>query len=286
MILAMAGFAMEDLFIKLLSERLSVAQILLMSGLLGAPLFYMLLKSQGHRFWTAELLDRRVLIRTISEMLGGVLFVTALATGELSMVAVILQASPLLMVIGAAVFLGENVGWRRWVAVAVGFCGMLLVVRPGTATFDASVIWAILSIIMLAARDLSTRLVDPRIPSLQLSTAAFAIYIPTGLLLLLITPAQAVSPTDTEMMQLVACVAFGMLAYSAIVGATRIGEVSAIVPFRYSRLLFALLIAGIVLGERPDALTLLGAAILIASGLYTLYREARLRAKQAKATPH
>jgi len=179
---------------------------------------------------------------------------------------------------GAALFLGETVGWRRWMAIAVGLVGVLLIIRPGLQGFDAKSLLAVMGVIGLAARDLATRRIPAVTSSRVITFYAFSVSILTGWILLQlgVTGDVWITPDTGQRVQLGLAVIVGVVAYYAIVAATRIGEMSVIAPFRYSRLVFALIIGVMVFEERPDALTLLGALIIVASGIYTLWRESRL----------
>jgi len=178
---------------------------------------------------------------------------------------------------GAALFLGETVGWRRWSAIIIGLIGVLLIIRPGFEAFDPLSLLALVGVIGLSGRDLVTRAMPPGISSAKLAIYAFVTLVPTGWLLLAVQGQSNVMPGTADSWRLVASVFLGIAAYYTIVLATRIGDLSAISPFRYSRLVFALIVGAIAFGERPDALTLLGSAIIVGSGLYALLRESRLR---------
>ena len=275
MVLAMLGFAIEDMFIKQMAGALPVGQIIAVLGFGGALVFAVVIRAQGRRVWDGEALHPLVLTRNALEIGGTVCFVTALARVDISTASAILQATPLAVTLGAALFLGESVGWRRWLAIAVGFAGVLLIVRPGTARFDPDALFAIGAVIGLGGRDLVTRAVPRGISSMKLSTYAFAALVPTGIVLMLVQGEGPVTPDRADTIRLVAAVFLGMAAYSAIVAATRIGDLSVVSPFRYTRLVFALVIGALAFGERPDGVTLAGAALIVCSGLYTLWREAR-----------
>ena len=274
MVLAMAGFALEDMFIKRLAGAMPVGQIVMAIGLGGAVIFAAICAGQGRRLFTRDLLARPVLVRNAGEMAGTMCFVTAIALTPLSQASAILQATPLAVTLGAALFLGEPVGWRRWSAILVGFAGVMMVVRPGLAGFAPASLFAVGAVIGLAVRDLATRTVPAAISSMQLSAYAFATLVPTGAILLVFGEG-AVVPGAVQMRDLALALACGVGAYYAIVAAMRVGEVAVVTPFRYTRLLFALVIGVAVFAERPDGWTLLGAAVIVASGLYTLMREAR-----------
>lgn len=280
MVLSMAGFALEDMFIKRLAADLPVGQIVMLVGLGGALIFGAITTAQGRRLWSRDLLTGPVLLRNFGELLGTLGFVMAIALTPLSSASAILQATPLAVTLGAALFLGESVGWRRWSAILVGFAGVLMVIRPGMAGFEPASLFAVLAVIGLAIRDLATRAVPRAISSMQLSTYAFATLVPTGAILLAFHGTPAL-PSALHWRDLVLALLCGVLAYYAIVAAMRLGDVAVITPFRYSRLVFALIIGVTLFDERPDFWTLTGAAIIIASGIYTFWRERRL----ARRTP-
>ena len=277
MVLAMAGFAIEDMFVKLTSDALPVGQIIALLGAGGGAIFAVILRIQGRRLFSADMLTAPILLRAVGEVLGTLCFVTAVVLTPLSSASAILQATPLAVTLGAALFLGEPVGWRRWSAIIVGFFGVLLIVRPGLEGFNALSLFAVAGVVGLALRDLATRKVPKSISSMQLSFLAFIVLVPAGSLLVLATGTPVVMPARTEMLYLVGAVLIGVLAYYAIVAAMRVGEVSFVTPFRYTRMLFALVAGVLVFDESPDALTLTGAAIIIASGVYTLWRERKIR---------
>ncbi|MFN4158980.1 MAG: DMT family transporter [Gemmobacter sp.] len=279
---AMAAFAVEDALIKLASATLPPGQILLMLGLFGAPVFAGFARAAGHRVLTRAALTPALLARNGAEMVGTMGFVTALALIPLSTASAILQAAPLLVTAGAAVFLGEAVGWRRWGAVLVGFAGVVLILRPGTQGFDGNALWAVLGVTGLAARDLFTRRMPPGLPTHVVAAWAFMAVGLVGALMLVVSGGARMPPAGAWAL-LAAALAIGIVAYWAIVEATRWGDTSAIAPFRYTRLIFATFIAWAVFAEIPDAPTLTGAALIILSGLYTLYRE-RLRRLDSRAT--
>jgi drug/metabolite transporter (DMT)-like permease len=284
MVLAMAGFALEDYFVKLLSEQLAVGQILMMLGTSGCLVFAVFTKMGRGRLFTRVLLTRAVMLRNLGEIIAAVCYVTALALADLSTVSAILQATPLAVTIGAALFMGAQVGWRRWSAILVGMVGVLMIVRPGMEAFDASSIFAIIAVVGLAIRDLATRVIPASVSSMQLSCYAFGTMVPTGAVMLMFQG--DIAPLEpAAWAYLFGAMVFGVIAYYFIVGAMRIGEVAAVTPFRYARLLFALIIGTTLLGERPDTWTLIGSAVIIASGLYTLIREQRLARAYRRARP-
>jgi drug/metabolite transporter (DMT)-like permease len=280
MTLAMLAFALADMSIKLLAGALPVGQVIFLLSLPGGVIFAIWARVQGHRWLSPVLLMRPVMLRNLAEMLATVGFVSALALIPLSTLSAVIQANPLLVTLGAAIFLGERVGWRRWLAIFVGLFGVLLIIRPGTADFDASIWLAVIAAIGLSLRDLATRPVPRSVPTTLLASYSFAF---AGLGGLLITPFfGAFQPLTPDLaVWLVLGSAMTLIAIFSITSAMRVGDISAVTPFRYTRLVFALVIAVLVFGERPDALTLIGAAIVVTSGLYSFWREAQLRTRAA-----
>ena len=273
MVVAMLGFAIEDAFIKALADRLPIGQLILMLGAGGAALIYAILYAQGAAIWQRALLHRVVLLRNLGELIGTLGFISALALIPLSTASAILQATPLIVTLGATLFLGERVGWRRWSAILVGFCGVLLIIRPGFAGFDWLSLFALQGAIGLAIRDLATRGVPQNISSLQLSLLAFLTLIPAAAILLGVSQTALIQPRGGEWLLIGGSIGIGVLCYYFIVLAMRLGELSFVTPFRYSRILFALAISVWFFGERPDMPMLIGSAVVVGSGLYMLWRE-------------
>ncbi|MGR3598946.1 MAG: DMT family transporter [Heliomarina sp.] len=277
MTVAMFLFALEDMFIKLMAGAMPTWQIVLSLGLGGSAIYAMLILLRGQSLFTRGYLSFPVFMRCLGELIGTTGFVTALAYTPISSASAILQATPLAVTLAAAIFMREPVGWRRWSAIFIGFLGVLLVVRPGMEGFNALSLFAVIGVIGLALRDISTRGVHGQVSTYQLSFLAFLTLIPTSLILGFVTQDMPVVPDKMLWALIVGSIVFAALSYYAIVAAMRIGEVSFVTPFRYSRMLFALFVGFFVFGERPDALMLLGAAIIVASGIYTVLRERKLR---------
>lgn len=277
MVLAMACFACEDALLKGLSVHIPTGQLLAVLGFAGMILFGLSVALGREGLDPRHLLRPKVVLRNLSEAVCAIFFVTALAIGDLSIAAAILQAQPLLMTVGAALFLGERVGWRRWLSIWVGFAGVLMIVRPGTAAFEMSSAYALIAVLALAVRDLVTRRLPPEVGSGLLTASAFGAMGVAGLVLLVAGGQALAMPSAGQSALLAATLGFGLAGYIAMVVATRLAEIAAIAPFRYSRLVFALILAVLVFRERPDGATLAGAALIAGAGAYTMWREARLR---------
>ncbi|NBR53406.1 MAG: DMT family transporter [Rhodobacteraceae bacterium] len=286
MVLSMAIFAVEDMFIKQASAYFPTGQIITLLGLGGAMIFALWSALRREAPLPSTLFRGAALLRSIFEAFATLCFTMALALVPLALFTTVMQANPLLVTLGAALIFGHQVGWRRWSAIAIGLAGVLIVLRPFGSSFELTALWVVGGVILQAGRDLITSRVSRTITTLQISTAAFAALIPTGIIVALVSGTPFVCPELEGWLRLGGAIGTGIPAIYAIILANRIGDVSFVAPFRYSRIVFGLALSVIVFGEVLDGYTLIGAAIIVASGLYTFAREARLRrtSPSAKAT--
>lgn len=266
MVLAMALFAVEDTLLKHVSSHLPVSEILILFGSGGALVFALLTWQRGERIFNTDLKHPALLIRSLFEVLGRLFFTLSLALTALSTTSAILQATPLLVAAASAVIFREKISGLRWALITLGFFGVLLVLRPGLDGFTPLSILAVLGMIGFAGRDLATRAAPKGLSYAQLGVYGFAMLIVSGVILLA-WRGQMVVPTGLEALMLISAVVVGVAAYTALTFAMRTGEVSMVTPFRYSRLLFAMVLAALVFHERPDAMELFGGAVIVAAGL-------------------
>jgi drug/metabolite transporter (DMT)-like permease len=282
MLIAMAGFTMEDLFMKKLSVNLSTGQILITLGFGSSLVFALMAKSKGYKLTAKIFWSKGMLIRQFAEGIAAVAFITSLTLIPLSTVAAVFQATPLVITMGAALFLGEAVGWRRWLAIIVGLIGVLIIIRPGLNSFDPNVGYVLIAVLFVTVRDLITRKLPMNVPSTIVSFQAFASLIIAGGILIFLSDQKIVGLDKNQIYFVLGGIIFGVIGYYCIVASTRIGEAGVVTPFRYSRLLFAIIIGFLFFNERPDFLTLLGASIVIMTGIYTVLRE-RYLARRSRA---
>lgn len=285
MVFAMLGFAIEDTFIKLMSSSLASGQILIMIGLGGTCIFAILALLTGQKPFSLKFLKGASGFRALCEGCAALGFVTALALAPISLVTTIIQASPLLVTLGAAIFFRETVGWRRWIAICLGLVGVIIVIRPFGDGFDPSALFAVFGVIAMSARDLATRQITQSISTIQLSVVGFMTAIPAGLLSLTVSGATITMPTTNAWLMLAGALLSAMPALYCVIAAMRIGDISFVSPFRYSRIVFGLLAGVFIFHESIDSYSLLGAAIIVGSGIFTLWREARLRSTSQTAKP-
>ena len=277
MVLAMLGFAIEDMFIKLMGDVIPIGQIIFILGLGGAIGYGIVMRIKGQALLERAMLTTPILLRALGEIIGTLGFVSAIVLTPISSASAILQATPLVVTLGAALFLGDPVGWRRWSAILVGLCGVILIIRPGMDSFQALSLLALLGVFGLSIRDLATRRVPKSTSSFQLSFLAFLALVPASLIYMLVTGTGFVVMTAVQWGFMLSALAIGMVAYYGIVAAMRVGEISFVTPFRYTRLLFAMIVGIVVFAERPDMLTYVGATIIVASGIYTVWRERKVK---------
>lgn len=276
MIFSMVCFAIEDLFIKQLTGVMPAGQVIALLGAGGAVIFALMAKRQGATLFPRGAGIGVLYLRTASEGLGAIFIVTALALVPLSTFSTVFQASPLAITLGAALFLRETVGWRRWAAICVGFLGVVMIIRPGTTSFDPATLLVLGAVVMISVRDVISRRLPASAPSSVVSFQGFGSLVISGPLLMVFLGEAPVAMTTEQWGISAITVIVGVLGYYAIVMATRIGDASALAPFRYTRMVFSMGLGIVILGERPDLMTYLGAALIIGAGLYTFLRERQL----------
>ncbi|TIT64176.1 MAG: DMT family transporter, partial [Mesorhizobium sp.] len=221
-------------------------------------------------------------MRVAGEAGATVSFLVALAHLPIANVSAVLQALPLAVTMGAALFFNEGVGWRRWLAIAVGFAGVLVIVRPGFEGFSVYSLLALTSVACCAVRDLATRRIPQAIPTLLVSTATALAMTVLGAALL--APMGGWTPMSGKATALLALAAvLVLIGYQFIIMAMRSGDISFIAPFRYTALLWSILLGLVIFGDVPDLPMIVGAAIIVGSGLYALYRERIVGRRQTAA---
>lgn len=282
MMASMAAFTFNDAFMKSLSGDVPLAQLLFLRGMLTSTVL-------GLWAWRVGALSRRIPARD-SLLLGGRLlaeigaayfFVTALFHMPLANLTAILQALPLTVTMGAALFFREPLGWRRLTAIIVGLCGVFLIVRPGAEGFTIYSIYALLSVVCVTIRDLTTRRLSSATPSMLVTFA-------TSLAVASIFGLGAIGETwqplgESEILRIIGASVMIIGGYHFSVMVMRVGEISYVAPFRYTSLIWALLLGWVLFGDWPRPLTLIGAAIVVSSGIFMLYREGQLARRARRA---
>ena len=277
MVGSMTAFTVNDAFLKLLGTELPFFQILFLRSLGVVLLMGVLAHRAGALNVTIAGPDRKLIaLRSLSEVGAAWFFISALFHLPIANVTAIIQALPLTVTLGAALVLGEPVGWRRFAAIAVGFVGVWLIVRPGTESFDIYSLYAVAAVACVTVRDLCARRISGGVASLTIAFitgAAVLAFSATGAAFIDWKPVSSVN-----LIYLVCSIIAIFGGYLFSVSAMRIGDVGFVAQFRYTSLLVALFLGLMIFGEWPDRLTLIGASIVVATGLFTLWRERHVRA--------
>lgn len=272
---SMAAFTLNDTFFKTLSGEVPLFQGIFLRGCLVVVLMSVLAFATGDLRRPIPAGDRKVIaLRTLGEMGATICFLTALFHMPLANVTAILQSLPLFITLVGALLFGEQVGWRRWGAIIIGLFGVLLIVRPGGEGFDRFSLLALAAVGFVVLRDLSTRRLSPGTPSLSVAlVGAVAITLMGGM----VSATSDWVPLEVYHYKAIAAASlFIIFGYTLSVMVMRIGEIAVVTPFRYTAMVWAILLGYLVFGDIPGPLTLIGSAIVVGMGIYTFYRERQL----------
>ena len=266
MVIAMAGFAIEDSVIKQLSYSMPISQVLMMIGLGGLLVFCGIALIRGTRLFTSEIGKLLFIIRTLAELFSAIFFVVAIVYASLSTSSAILQATPLVVSLAGVLFLRQVVSVQQWFLIFIGFIGVIFVIQPGMDEFNPAALFAVLGVIFLALRDAITRFISVSIPAVAVSFwAFFAVFMAGVVTIPLFGSFRALTLND--LLLLIVSALAGSGAYFCIVLATRGGDIAVVSPFRYSRLLFALALAVIFFDEQINSMMLVGSGLITISGI-------------------
>lgn len=280
MVLAMLGFVLNDAIMKLVSSDVHLYQAIFLRGVLATAVMGVLAWRSGGFAVPRNAANKYVVLRTIGELGGTVFFLTALFNMELANAGAILQAMPLVVTLAAALILRETVGWRRYSAITVGLLGVLIIIRPGGDGFNIFSLSALAAVFCLVLRDLATRGIPRDMSSNFISFVAAAAVMIMGGIVTLFGEWQPVSVLS--LLKLAASALFLMAGYYWSIQAMRFGEVSFTSPFRYTSLIWAIILGYVLFGDIPDVPMIIGSIIVVASGLFTLYRERQVKLSKAK----
>ena len=272
MIAAMACFAIEDVFVKAASVALPVGQLLLLFGAGGTIVFATAAVATKTPLLSADVVSRPMRVRVLFEVLGRLFYALAIALTPLSSATVILQATPIVVVASAALVFGEKVGPRRWIAIVIGLIGVLIIIQPGSDSFSALSILAVLGMLGFAGRDLASRAAPKTLGTAALGFYGFLAVVIAGAIYSAYEAVPFAAISAQAALHLSGASLIGAAAYAGLMKAMRTGEVSAVTPFRYSRLLFGVACGVFIFGETVSTNMLLGSALIVASGLIILWR--------------
>lgn len=273
---SMAAFTINDTFMKSVTGTLPLYQSIALRGMVAVLGLTMLAIATGaFKFRPSRSDAGLIILRSLADVAATILFLEALVRMPLANLSAILQALPLLITLGAALVYGDKIGWRRMTAILVGLIGVLIIIRPGTDGFDHWALLGVGSTLCVVVRDLAVRPIRGQIPS-----ALVALGAAVGVMLMGWTGTAMQgwhSPTGSEALRVLAAGLFLIVGYLTSVSAMRHGDIGMVAPFRYTSLLWAIMLGLFVFGDLPDGWTLLGAAIVVGAGLFTLWRERHLR---------
>ncbi len=274
MIIAMACFILNDTCIKTIGTTLPLGQIIAIRGVLSVLVVAMICAHQGVLGSVPSLFTPKVLARSLLDVAGTFLFLISLMHMPIANLTAILQSVPLAVVLVSVIFLKEKVGVRRAAAIAAGFAGVLLIVRPTPSTFTIYEVLALGIVVVLAFRDLITKRIPDHIPVFIIALANASFVALGGLIYGLYQGFQPVALWQFGL--LAAAATLLATGYVFMVSTLRVGDLSGTAPFRYSNVLFAIILGMVFFGEYPDAVSYAGMVLIIAAGLYAAHREAKL----------
>ena len=272
MVIAMGCLTLTDMLIKIASQALPIGQVMIFYGVGALLVFWVLLRIKGESIQLSPLSNPAVVWRNVGDLIAMNSMFLALVYVPLSTIGAVIQAVPLMVTAAAALFLGEKVGLRRVSAIFIGFLGTLLIIQPGAATFDITATLVLVAAVGMALRDIATKLVRENFSTLLLSFYSCFLFIFSGSVLLIIKGDPSV-PGLENIAILGAMIVAGCLGFFFMTEAVRLGDMSVVIPFRYTRLLFSMAAGILILGEQVTVIMIIGSALTILSGLYIWHRE-------------
>lgn len=279
MLIGMACFVTGDATMKYMSDHMPTGEAMFIRGIIGSTIVGVIAIYTGAIWRLGNFISGMLALRTMSDVGGALFFQNGLARMPFAEAGAITQINPLIVTAGAAVFLDEKVGWRRWTATAVGLFGVLLIIRPGGATFQWASLLLLGATLCSASRDLLTRSIPGGVPAIILAGSSIMAVTLASLLFLPFEVWRRPMPGDVATLAISSICSLG--GQVAVVASIRSGDVSAVVPFRYSAILWNLLLGFMIWRQFPDGTTLVGILIVCTAGLYTFYRE-QVRRREAQ----
>lgn len=271
MLFSMAAFTANDTCIKLLHDTVPLGEVIFLRNGLSSLYILIFALIFGGLTWPQNPPVKLMTWRLAGELFSTIFFLSGLVALPIADAVAIGQMTPLAITAAAALILKEPVGWRRWLAAVIGFIGVLLIVRPGTAAFSPAALLIVAAVVTVVLRDLTTRYIATSVSTLTLTLMSATTGVIAGVMML---PFETwVMPDMREFALIMLTALFLTLGYIFVIVAMRNGEVAVVSPFRYAVILFALLSGWLVWNELPDGIQFLGIAILTAAGLYTFHRE-------------
>lgn len=283
MVAGTAVFAANDACSKLASAYMPASQILAVRGLMAALMLAAILGMRGQLQGVRHAADKRVLMRASAEAVSAFLYITALGFIGLADASAIMQVSPLVTMVVAVLFLGTRIGWTRWLAVAAGFIGVLLVVQPGAGTFQVAALLPVVCTFLISFRDFMTGRIAAHVPTLIVTLVTACFGMTAGLVG---SGFDEWRTLDLAAYAILFCGAVTLIVgHMLVISAFRAADPAVVAPFRYANVPFAVAYGAWLFGMRPDGVALAGMALIIAAGVYTVRNQRRASRRAVEAMP-
>ena len=271
----MLTYVINDAFMKLLFSEIALFQAIFLRSLITVlPILIMTWITKVAIRNLSYLNKRLLLARVSAEVCATIAFLLALKHMPLANVTAILQALPLAITMAAALFLSEPVGWRRWIAIILGFTGVLIIVRPGLEGFNIYSLSALTAIFFITVREVFTRKLTSKVPTI---TVALSTVIGIGMFSGIMMIGTEWQPVNASSWLLILGAGVSVLIATFLsVMAMQTGEISFVSTFRYTAMLGAIGVGILIFDDWPDQLTLVGTLIIVLTGIYSFHREQTL----------
>lgn len=276
-------FGTNDAMTKLASHYLPISQIVALRGVFAFAFVLLIILYRRELYAFARIRNPALIARALIEGCTGLVLIYSLSRMPLANVTAILMIQPFLLTMVGTAFLGETVGWRRWVAIFVGFAGMLLVMKPATSGFNSTTLLVLLATGFILARDLLTRKIPHDIPISMVVFGTSLVSSFVGFSGVLVEP--WIRPSPMGLFVCVLAAVFLVAAFYLMTLAFRGTDVSVISPFRYAMIVNAVFLGYVLFGDIPDFISVIGMAIIVGAGLYMLHRETVNRRKKRVVPP-
>jgi drug/metabolite transporter (DMT)-like permease len=277
---AMAAFVLNDTAVKAATATVPLFEVIALRGVLSVLGLLLIGWRTRSLQWGMPRRDTwMVALRMASEVAASLLFLVALVHMPLANLSAIMQFVPLAVTLTAAVVFRHHIGWRRLTAIVIGLAGVMLIIRPGPDGFDIWALMGLASVGFVVVRDLASSRISAAVSSVTVSVWSAMAVMVTGFAGAAYDGWQPIVGRELGLIGFSAF--FLVIGYLCAVGSMRIGDIVVVAPFRYTALLWAILLGWVLFDTLPDGWTLVGAGLVVATGIYTFWREARLKARAA-----
>ena len=276
MMICMSAFVLNDAFVRLAGDSLPLAQILFIRGLITTAVLLSFAIYGGVFNLTISKKDKwRIFFRSIAEGFTAYFFLTAVMNMPFANVTAILQILPMTVTLAAAFVFKEKVGVFRSLLIIFGFLGVVLIINPSADGFNLYAIYALIAVVLITTRDLITRKLSSEVPAILPTVSASIGVLLFSVILLINTPLQPLNSQNSLFISLAAF--FIIFGYYTAVLVMRIGEISFISPFRYTAILFALILGLVFFDEKPDIISFVGIFIVMLAGIVLMMRNSSVQ---------